>query len=159
MRWHPLVLLLAALLVVPGLAPAQERGARAEAERAIGLLRSPYCPGLMLEVCPSEPAKLLRDSLHDLAEQGLPAADIVEWMVARHGEEWRAVPKRSGAGLWAWLGPPGALLLGGIFLARRVRSMRAVVPALDAEGVDLDDDERAELAAELEEFDREEAEA
>jgi cytochrome c-type biogenesis protein CcmH len=148
-----------ALLLSPPLADAAEPSSRTVAERAIGVLRSPYCPGLMLEVCPSEPAQRLRDSIHDLAAEGMAAGDIVEWMIERHGEEWRAVPKRSGAGLWAWIGPPAALLLGGIFLARRIREMRAVVPALDPDDVDVDDAERAQLAAELDAYEREEAEA
>jgi cytochrome c-type biogenesis protein CcmH/NrfF len=151
---------LAVVLLLPGLAATQEPAvSRAAAERAIGLLRSPYCPGLMLEVCPSEPAQLLRDSIHDLARQGVAAGDIVEWMIERHGEEWRAVPKRSGAGLWAWIGPPAALFLGGIFLARRVQAMRAVVPALEGDGPEMDEAERAQLTAEMEAFEREEAEA
>ena len=75
------------------------------AQRAIEQLRSPYCPGAMLEICPSDQARLLRDSIYDLAAAGWTTEQLVEWMLANHGEEWRALPRRSGAGLWAWLAP------------------------------------------------------
>jgi cytochrome c-type biogenesis protein CcmH/NrfF len=77
---------------------AQEQVTRSEdaAERAIGQVRSPYCPGLMLEVCPSPEAGALRDSIRDLAREGMGEQELMEWMIDRHGEEWRAVPKRSG---------------------------------------------------------------
>ena len=83
-----------------------------EAEKAIGQLLSPYCPGLMLEQCPAEESRALRDSIHALAVQGWTAGEIRGWMLENHGEEWKAVPDRSGSGLWAWLLPPLALLAG-----------------------------------------------
>ncbi len=66
----------------------------------------------MLEVCPSFEAEALRDSIQMGAVQGIGADSLIEWMIAGHGEEYRAFPKRSGTGLLAWLGPPVALLLG-----------------------------------------------
>jgi hypothetical protein len=50
---------------------------------------------------------------------------LVEWTIANHGEEFRAVPLRSGWGIWAWVLPPAGLLLGlsliVLFLRHRVR--------------------------------------
>jgi cytochrome c-type biogenesis protein CcmH/NrfF len=96
-----------------------------EARTAISRLLSPYCPGLMLDQCPSDNARILRDSIHGLALQGWNADAIEAWMLSNHGEEYRAVPKRSGAGLLAWILPPIALLLGlgglGVALRRFVR--------------------------------------
>jgi cytochrome c-type biogenesis protein CcmH/NrfF len=92
-----------------------------EARSAISRLLSPYCPGLMLDQCPSDNARILRDSIHALALQGWNSDAIEAWMLSNHGEEYRAVPKRSGAGLLAWLFPPLALLfgLGGVGMALR----------------------------------------
>lgn len=108
-------------------APAPPTNVHPEARRAISELRSPYCPGLMLEVCPSPPAADLRDSIDVLARGGLSADSIVERVIATYGEEWRAVPRREGTGWWAWLMPPAALLLGivaiAVVLARRRRSV------------------------------------
>ncbi|TVP50783.1 MAG: hypothetical protein EA350_00410 [Gemmatimonadales bacterium] len=83
-----------------------------EAEKAVSRLLSPFCPGLMLTQCPAEPSRILRDSIHALALAGWNAEALEAWMLANHGEEYRAVPKRSGAGLLAWLFPPLALLAG-----------------------------------------------
>src|SRR5690606_10415651 len=90
----------------------QNRPNAVEAEAAIAQLRSPYCPGLMLEVCPSPDAAVLRDSIYARAAAGASSTELVDWMLDRYGEEWRGVPQRTGAGLWAWLVPPLALLAG-----------------------------------------------
>jgi len=90
-----------------------------EGDAAISRLRSPYCPGLMLEVCPTPAAKMLRDSLQTMAHGGASSDSIVGWMLDAYGEEYRAVPQARGGGLLAWLMPPLALLVGliGVVLA------------------------------------------
>jgi len=92
-----------------------------EALKAINRLLSPYCPGFMLEVCPSSEAQRLRDDIHARALEGARADELVEWMVGEYGEQYRAVPKRSGAGFFAWVLPPLALVLGslGVWMALR----------------------------------------
>ena len=96
-----------------------------EGEEAIDRLRSPYCPGMMLETCPSPQAKLLRDSIQALAWEGAPSDSLVAWMLANHGEEYRAVPQARGSGLWAWLMPPLALLGGIIIVVLALQHVRA----------------------------------
>ena len=144
-RW-PLLLLLV-LLAAPAAAQDDPR-AKAVAQDAISRLRSPYCPGLMLEVCPSEQAELLRDSIRAMAAQGTAADDIVEDVLARHGEEWRAVPRKSGVGLWAWIATPLVLLLGVLLVVARLRRMRGgAEPApAPAGGLSAEDRERLQAA-------------
>lgn len=96
-----------------------------EGLKAINQLRSPYCPGMMLEVCPSPQAKMLRDTLELLAWAGDPSDTIVAWMLARYGEEYRALPLIRGSGLWAWVMPPMALLGGIAVLIVALRQFRA----------------------------------
>jgi cytochrome c-type biogenesis protein CcmH/NrfF len=143
-----LMLFVAAPLV--GQVPEEE--ARKTADAAISRIRSPYCPGLMLEVCPSSQAEALRDSIRVAAAQGQSARAIVEDVLARHGEEWRAVPRRSGAGLLAWLILPLALVVGGLVLWGRIKVMRTQGPARAAAGAPMSEEERAKLAAALREF-------
>lgn len=124
-----LVLVLAASGAM-GQEPGQRSGSEArtphpEAREAIGELRSPFCPGLMLEVCPSPQAAELRDSIQTLAESGMESDSIVEWMLATYGEEWRAVPRTEGKGIWAWVMPPAALVLGFVVVALALRKFRA----------------------------------
>lgn len=118
-----------------------------EARRAISEIRSPYCPGLMLEVCPSPDAAVLRDSIDSLARSGIGADSIVELMIARYGEEWRAVPLREGAGWWAWLMPAGVLLLGFLVIAFVLsRRRRAAVPTGPPAAANPEDEERLRRA-------------
>jgi cytochrome c-type biogenesis protein CcmH len=128
------------------------------AERAIGKIRSPYCPGLMLEVCPSPEADALRDSIRVLATEGMGEAEIVEWMIGRHGEEWRAIPKRSGRGMFAWLLPPLFLVVGaGLLIVRLRRDRRGALERPERQVDDeITDSERARLDAALSEWEIEE---
>jgi cytochrome c-type biogenesis protein CcmH/NrfF len=153
-RWAGL-LLVASLAVTLSGGPAvgqrvQDRPNAEEADRAIDLLRSPYCPGFMLRVCTSSQAAALRDSIYDLAAQGMTSDELVEWMVGRHGEEWRAMPRRSGTGLLAWIIPPLAVLfaVGGVMLwLKKHRGPAGVAPA--EEGDALTEADRLELTAAL----------
>jgi len=98
--------------------------AHPEGDAAIDRLRSPFCPGMMLETCPSPQAKILRDSLQMLAWEGASSDSLVNWMLSNHGEEYRAVPQARGNGLWAWLMPPLALLGGLIVVALVLQHLR-----------------------------------
>lgn len=147
------------LCVAPLVAQVAEEQARKTAEAAISRIRSPYCPGLMLEVCPSSQAEALRDSIRQMAARGQSAERIIEDVLARHGEEWRAVPKRSGAGLLAWLILPLALVVGGMVLWGRVKVMRSQGPAPVAAGGLMSEEERARLDAALREFEQAEEDA
>jgi cytochrome c-type biogenesis protein CcmH/NrfF len=59
-----------------------------------------------------------------LAYEGLTSGEIVEWMLENHGERYRAVPRGSGWGLWAWLFPPIGLLAGGFLVVTALRRFR-----------------------------------
>lgn len=83
-----------------------------EGRDAISRLYSPFCPGFMLEVCTSQSAIALRDSIHGMAYLGATSDEIVEWMLANHGEQYLAVPGNRGSALWAWVLPPAALAAG-----------------------------------------------
>ncbi len=164
LRGRPILGLLAvvAMLVVVAM-PARAQVPAAEAQKtadaAIARLRSPYCPGLMLEVCPSSQAEMLRDSIRTAAAQGQSAEQIVDDVLARHGEEWRAVPKRSGVGLLAWLILPLSLVVGGLVLWGRIKVMRSQGPALAAAAdAPVSAEERARLDEALREFERAEEE-
>jgi len=129
MKQGRISLLLAILCLLPGsLLLAQDPGgtqgpvqAHPEGDAAIGSLKSPYCPGLMLEVCPTPDAKKLRDTLQVMAHGGLPADSIVNWMLANFGEEYRAVPKT----LVAWIMPPLAIVLGFLLIVLALKHFRS----------------------------------
>ena len=129
-------------LVVPVLTPAQE----AEAHEAMTRLRSPVTAFHTVDMCPSSGA--LRDTIRVAAAGGESADQIVEGVIGRYGERLRILPKRSGVGLAAWLGPIVVLLLGGVFVARRLRRERAeaVIFPVSTDPVSDADRERLEEA-------------
>ena len=132
-------------------AQAPPRQVHPEAREAIAKIRSPFCPGQMLEVCPSRDAALLRDSLDRMAERGLPADSIVELVVAMHGEEYRALPKRTGTGLLAWVMPPAALIAGCGLVVLALRRLKGAAPTSHDEGLtDAERERLDEALAELE---------
>jgi len=157
-------LLLLALAAAAGLgaaapvwAQARTPATEAVAMEAIGQIRSPYCPGLMLEVCPSPQADFLRDSIRTMAAQGQSARQIVETVVAAHGEEYRAPLRFGSAGAWAWVMPPLVLLAGLALVAWRIARLRRLRAGIvEPAAAPLSDEERARLDAALRGFDREE---
>lgn len=154
---------LTALLGIPASAMAQdaprdgapETTVPAAAHEAIGQLWSPYCPGLMLEVCTSGGGAALRDSIAAQARAGLGAGEIVEFWVARYGEEYRATPKFEGAGSFAWI-TPYVMLLAGLVVAVVVAMRRRSGPGRTASPVVTPED-TARVQAALADLDRAEA--
>lgn len=163
-RFAPVVISSSALMVlvlaVPllGQKPPQSGEAlqiHPEAKAAIDRIKSPYCPGLMLEVCTSSGGAMLRDSIQRMAVAGLRSDSIVELVLAEYGEEWRAEPLKSGTGLWAWLLPPMALLIGlggvGLFLVSRKSPRRTAGVSRE-----VGEDEERRLREALRELEKEE---
>jgi cytochrome c-type biogenesis protein CcmH/NrfF len=128
-----------------------------EARAAIDRLWSPYCPGMMLEVCPSPGGAMLRDSIDRMARSGLDADSIIELMLADYGEEYRAEPRSEGVGGLAWYIPPAALVAGlvvvGAFLARR-RGLRRFGRPDPTPPTDADQERLREAMARLDEEER-----
>jgi len=126
--------------------------AHPEGDDAVDRLRSPFCPGVMLEVCPSPQAKLLRDTLQLMAQGGVSSDSLVNWMLANYGGEYRAVPQTRGSGLWAWLMPPLALLGGLIIVVLALQRFRAHREADPPAVNPLSEEDESVLAEALEEL-------
>jgi cytochrome c-type biogenesis protein CcmH len=154
-----LAAVLSAAQVRPLVAQGQEEALRGPlaphpaADEAIARLKSPYCPGLMLEVCTSYTGALLRDSMQVMAREGWTTDELVEWMLDRHGEEYLAYPRASGAGLLAWLVPPIAIVLGIVVVVAALRYMRRGAPPPQTASTELSSDEEERLREALKEMD------
>src|SRR5688572_18794674 len=95
-----------------------------EALKAIDRVKSPFCPGFMLEVCPSPYAAALRDTLDIMARDGIRADSLVDWALARYGDTLSALPPARGRDLIAWIVPAAAVILGigtVVVVLRRLR--------------------------------------
>ena len=123
------------------------------AEKAISVLKSPYCPGLMLEVCSSYGGALLRDSLQTMAEEGWTKDELVEWVLANHGDSLLALPRASGRGLVAWVVPPVAILFGLAMVVLFLRAVMARSVAVEGGSEKLSEEEGAALQDALRELD------
>ena len=111
---------------------------------------SPFCPGVTLENCPSDAAAALRTRIVSWAEDGQTRSQIMDRLVDEYGVTIRALPPAEGSGLWAWLAPGIAVLVGALVagvLARRWSRRRR--DASDSEPVELPGDMRARLDDEL----------
>jgi cytochrome c-type biogenesis protein CcmH/NrfF len=123
-----------------------------EGDAAISQLKSPFCPGLMLEVCSHPDSKTLRDTIQIMAESGLSSDSLVSWMLANYGEQYRAVPEARGSGLLAWLMPPFALVAGLVIVVVALRHFRARRQEPVPQPRVLSTEEETVLAAALEEM-------
>lgn len=121
-----------------------------DAHEAISKVLSPFCPGQSLETCPSGNAAALRDSINAMAHGGTPADSIIELVLAAHGEEYRAFPKRTGTGLLAWTIPPAVLMAGLAVVVLALRRLKGPAPAGGRAG--LTDEQRDRLDAALAEL-------
>ena len=122
------------------------------ADEAIARLKSPYCPGQMLEVCTSYTGALLRDSMQVMAREGATTDELVDWMLANHGEEYLAYPPVSGTGLLAWLVPPAAIVLGMLVIVAALRYMRRAAPPEETAVIELSSEEEDRLRDALQEM-------
>ena len=125
------------------------------AVEAIAQLKSPYCP-TMLEVCSSSQGAALRDSLVQFAEQGWTTEQLVEWVIGNHGEKYRALPRKEGRALVAWIVPPLGVALGIVALTFALKGMMrsSSEPRLATEAISPEEEQR--LRAAMQELDREE---
>ena len=124
-----------------------------EADNAISVLKSPYCPGFMLEVCTSYTAAVLRDSIHTMANEGWSSDSLVAWVLENHGDTLLALPPMSGRGLIAWVGPPGAIALGFGLVVLFLRTVMSRRVAVEGVSEDLSDEEEAALQDALQKLD------
>jgi cytochrome c-type biogenesis protein CcmH/NrfF len=126
-----------------------------EATKAITRLKSPYCPGFMLEVCSSSAGAALRDTIEGLAEDGWSADSIISWVLANHGDTLLALPPAQGKGLVAWLVPPIVVAAGLSLVVVALRRMRREQPTVEL-GDDLTADQKNELETAMKELEEEE---
>jgi len=92
------------------------------ANRLLGTIMSPFCPGLTLANCPSASAETLRVSIRGRLATGESPDSIMESLVAAFGERVRGAPRARGLGLALWALPVVGLGAGAIGLAWWLRN-------------------------------------
>ncbi len=73
---------------------------------------SPYCPGRLLQDCPSGAAGDLKDEIREMLKEGKSVEEVYDELYLRFGDSVKAAPDSSGFGMLAWLGPFIFLAIG-----------------------------------------------
>ena len=136
------------LALAPGTVLAAPEDVANEVDREI---MSPYCPGVTLHDCPSEPALEMRERIAGWAADGWSKEKILTHLESEWGSVIRATPPTEGAGLLAWVLPGLAVLCGAVavfFVSRRWSRRRAASPAPP----EVSSSDRARLEKELAEI-------
>ena len=96
--------------------PAEDRA------RALGsLIRCPVCQGESIADSPSQTARDMMALVQQRIDQGLSDEQILDELLASYSGALLLDPPLAGATLWVWLAPIGALAVGLVLVARRVR--------------------------------------
>lgn len=126
------VLVAAKLFILLSISPAFSEIAHenldAEAYRLYQQVFSPFCAGRSLNDCPSSKAHELKLEMRQKLEQGVAPEVILEDVIKRFGEQYRAVPLYSGFGKFVWLAPIAFLLFGAVLALGLARGKRALGP-------------------------------
>jgi cytochrome c-type biogenesis protein CcmH len=118
---------------VPTLTQVQER------------VMSPFCPGLLLEMCPSTQAVELRGRIQKKIDAGWNNRQIDRWLAGSYGEAVLAKPKSASS----WLPPALAIVAGGLVVAATLRRRKPGASPPAPEVAPLTGDDKARLQSDL----------
>ncbi len=106
-------------------------------------LMCPVCPGETIDQSQVELAKQMRAQVREKVAAGESRQQILDYFVARFGEDVLAAPPKQGANLVAWVVPGAGLATSGAVLFLVLRAMRSSrrPEAVPLRGALLTDDE------------------
>ncbi|MBX7136452.1 MAG: cytochrome c-type biogenesis protein CcmH [Oligoflexia bacterium] len=116
------------------------------AHQIYSTVMSPFCPGRLLNDCPSPDAAELKHRIREQLASGESSDQIIKALVTKYGDKLRAAPGFSGFGAAAYLVPAIFVLFGIgaiVFWLRRARQ-----PGSEAE--QINDDVDPSVAEEIE---------
>lgn len=135
-HWGTAVLLLLGLFLVAAPALAQDETVTADEVNEVAKdLYCPVCESTPLDVCPTQACADWRELIRQQLAAGQTKEEIHAYFAQQYGDGVLADPPKSGFSLILWLFPVAALVLGGAFFSRYMRSLRATVVSARAEGV------------------------
>ena len=147
-----LFLLVAILSVCSEIARADERSEvlDREATTLYQQVFSPFCPGRSLNDCPSSKAAELKDEMRSQLEAGKSSEDILQGVFQKYGDQYRAVPKFAGVGVFVWLAPASFVLIG-LLVAMRIslRKKRSPIVHGPAPASKLSEEDERRIREEL----------
>ena len=108
------ILLLILLLILATNTIAQEKNANVEpiAKEIYAEVYSPFCPGRLLQDCPSSSANELKIQIKNDLASGQTKTEVIQALLEKYGKELGALPSVSGFSSLAWIIPIFFVLLG-----------------------------------------------
>lgn len=82
------------------------------ARQLFSQIMSPYCPGRLLDDCPSGEAIKLREDIRQRLNAGQDEESIMQNLRSVYGSKVQAAPSIEGFGAVAWYAVPAFILLG-----------------------------------------------
>ncbi|MDE3074778.1 MAG: cytochrome c-type biogenesis protein CcmH [Chloroflexota bacterium] len=155
-----LLLVLLALLIMPGAALAQSYASSAASsgidDRALAIanaLQCPVCQNVTVAYSQSELAGQMRQVIREKLQRGESRDQIIQYFVDRYGESILEQPPKHGLNLLVWLLPLVGLLTGLAVVGGVLRSRRAPAAQTASEPAQpLDDEDERLLSQALKEL-------
>ena len=101
------------LFAVPALVWAVDAAQlESDAQELFSSTMSPFCPGRLLNDCPSSAAHELKVKIRQKLAGGESKQELMNYLLTLYGEEVRAAPEYEGFGRVAWLATPLFVFIG-----------------------------------------------
>lgn len=91
-------------------------------------LYCPICESTPLDVCPTQACEDWREIIREKLGEGQTRQQIKDYFVDQYGPRALAEPPQEGFTLAVWVIPIAAVLIGGFFFSRYIRSIQTTVP-------------------------------
>lgn len=105
----------------------------------------PVCESTPLDVCPTQACADWRELIRQQLSEGQTPEEVQAYFARQYGDGVLANPPKQGFNLILWLSPVVAVVLGGFFFSRYMRTLRASAAGADDA---LDDDVSTLVGAE-----------
>jgi cytochrome c-type biogenesis protein CcmH len=102
----------------------------------------PVCESTPLDVCPTQACADWRELIREQLSEGSSPEEVQAYFARQYGDGVLANPPKEGFNLILWLSPVVAVVLGGVFFSRYMRTLRNSAAGGDEEV----DDDRLETA-------------
>ena len=137
------VLLSCLLLATPAL--AQDQPVTDDDVNAVAKdLFCPVCESVPLDVCPTQACADWRELIRQQLAEGLTPEEVQAYFARQYGEGVLANPPKQGFSLILWLLPVVAVVLGGVFFSRYMRTLRASATGEIETDLELDEPDEVE---------------
>ncbi|MBI4287861.1 MAG: cytochrome c-type biogenesis protein CcmH [Chloroflexi bacterium] len=134
--------IVAVFLLVGGLSACSAPSLDEQAQDIYKSLMCPLCAGQTIEQSQSELSVQMRALVREKLAQGQTREEILQFFVEKYGEMVLAAPPKSGFNLLVWVVPGVAVVVGGFFLYRLIKTMQRKAAIPQKATVQLSEQER-----------------